>query len=217
MDVGDWLRALGLGRYEAVFCDAEIGPDVLADLTDSDLEKLGVTLGDRKRLLKAIASLYPAQTLPQPSNPSPMLLARENAAERRQLTVMFCDLVGSTALSARLDPEDMREVIRAYQDACSGAVARYDGFVAKFMGDGVLAYFGFPRAHEEDAERAVRAGLDIAAVVAKLETRGERKSQGPHRRRHRHRRGRRSRRTGLGAGTGRRRRDAQSGGAVAGL
>ena len=84
--------------------------------------------------------------------------------------MMFCDLVGSTAMSARLDPEDMREVIRAYQDACSGAVARYDGFVAKFMGDGVLAYFGFPRAHEDDAERAVRAGLDIVAVVAKLET-----------------------------------------------
>ena len=88
---------------------------------------------------------------------------------------MFSDLVGSTALSARLDPEDMREVIRAYQDACSGAVARYDGFVAKFMGDGVLAYFGFPRAHEEDAERAVRAGLDIAAIVAKLETRANEK------------------------------------------
>jgi class 3 adenylate cyclase len=95
--------------------------------------------------------------------------AAPDAAERRQLTVMFCDLVGSTAMSARLDPEDMREVIRAYQDACSGAVARYDGFVAKFMGDGVVAYFGFPRAHEEDAERAVRAGLDILAVAAKLE------------------------------------------------
>jgi len=93
------------------------------------------------------------------------------APTRRQLTIMFCDLVGSTALSARLDPEDMREVIRAYQDACSGAIARYDGFVAKFMGDGILAYFGFPRAHEEDAERAVRAGLDIATVIAKLETR----------------------------------------------
>ena len=100
-----------------------------------------------------------------------------DAAERRQLTVMFCDLVGSTALSARLDPEDMREVIRAYQDACSGAVARYDGFVAKFMGDGVLAYFGFPRAHEEDAERAVRAGLDIVAAVAKLETRANESSR----------------------------------------
>ena len=99
-----------------------------------------------------------------------------DAAERRQLTVMFCDLVGSTAMSARLDPEDMREVLRAYQEACSGAVVRYDGFVAKFMGDGVLAYFGFPRAHEEDAERAVRAGLDVAAAVAKLETPALRRS-----------------------------------------
>src|SRR5271165_4426143 len=170
MDVADWLRSLGLGQYEATFRDNSVGPDVLPDLTDGDLEKLGVTLGDRKRLLKAIASLGPAQTLAKPSGPPPAPLPQENAAERRQLTVMFCDLIGSTALSARLDPEDMREVIRAYQDACSGAIARYDGFVAKFMGDGVLAYFGFPRAHEEDAERAVRAGLDISAVVAKLET-----------------------------------------------
>ena len=160
MDVGEWLRALGLGRYEGAFREAEIGPDVLPDLTDSDLEKLGVSLGDRKRLLKAIASLGSAQLLAEPKGLSPRPSSTD-VAERRQLTVMFCDLVGSTALSARLDPEDMREVIRAYQDACSGAVARYDGFVAKFMGDGVLAYFGFPRAHEEDAERAVRAGLDI--------------------------------------------------------
>src|SRR5271166_5349180 len=94
-----------------------------------------------------------------------------DAAERRQLTVMFCDLVGSTALSKRLDPEDMREVIRGYQDACSGAIARYDGFVAKFVGDGILAYFGFPRAHEDDAARAVHAGLEIAEVVARLQTR----------------------------------------------
>ena len=169
MDVGEWLRSLGLSRYEEAFRDAEIGPDVLPDLTDSDLEKLGVPLGDRKRLLKAIASFGPAQMVAEPRGPSPTPSSTD-AAERRQLTVMFCDLVGSTAMSARLDPEDMREVIRAYQDACSGAVARYDGFVAKFMGDGVLAYFGFPRAHEEDAERAVRAGLDIAAAVAKLET-----------------------------------------------
>ena len=169
MDVGKWLQGLGLGRYEAAFRDAEVGPDVLPDLTDGDLEKLGVTLGDRKRLLKAIASLGPAR----PTAPPPATLPQENAAERRQLTVMFCDLVGSTALSARLDPEDLREVIGAYQDACSAAVARYDGFVAKFMGDGVLAYFGFPRAHEEDAERAVRAGLDIAAIVAKLDTRAK--------------------------------------------
>jgi class 3 adenylate cyclase len=173
MDVEDWLRGLGLAQYEAMFRDNSIGPDVLPDLTDSDLEKLGVTLGDRKRLLKAIACLGPPQTLARPRGPPPTPFPQENAAERRQLTVMFCDLVGSTAISARLDPEDMREVISAYHDACSAAVARYDGFVAKFMGDGVLAYFGFPRAHEEDAERAVRAGLDIAAVVAKLETRAE--------------------------------------------
>ena len=114
MDVGEWLRSLGLSRYEQAFRDAEIGPDVLPDLTDSDLEKLGVPLGDRKRLLKAIASFGPAQMVAEPRGPSPTPSSTD-AAERRQLTVMFCDLVGSTALSARLDPEDMREVIAAYQ------------------------------------------------------------------------------------------------------
>jgi class 3 adenylate cyclase len=106
----------------------------------------------------------------QPATPSPP--PRADAAERRQLTVMFCDLVGSTALSARFDPEELREDIRAYQNAVSAVVARYDGFVAKFMGDGVLAYFGYPQAHEDDAERAVRAGLEIEAAVASLESRG---------------------------------------------
>ena len=172
MDVAVWLRDLGLQQYEALFRENDIDAEVLSDLTDADLEKIGVSFGHRKRLLKAVAALAsPAAALPA-ATPIPPVA---DAAERRQLTVMFSDLVGSTALSARLDPEDMREVIRAYQDACSGAVARYDGFVAKFMGDGVLAYFGFPRAHEEDAERAVRAGLDIAAVVAKLETRANEK------------------------------------------
>ena len=152
----------------SAICENDIDAEVLSDLTDGDLEKIGVSLGHRRRLLKAVAALAgPAAAPPAAATPIPPVA---DAAERRQLTVMFCDLVGSTALSARLDPEDMRQVIRAYQDACSGAIARYDGFVAKFMGDGVLAYFGFPRAHEEDAERAVRAGLDIAAVVAKLET-----------------------------------------------
>jgi class 3 adenylate cyclase len=168
MDIAVWLRDLGLQQYEALFRENDIDAEVLSDLTDGDLEKIGVSLGHRKRLLKAVAALAgPAAAPPTAATPIPLA----DAAERRQLTVMFSDLVGSTALSARLDAEDMREVIRAYQDACSGAVARYDGFAAKFMGDGVLAYFGFPRAHEEDAERAVRAGLDIAAVVAKLETR----------------------------------------------
>src|SRR5580692_10199066 len=137
MDVGVWLRSLGLSHYEVAFSDNSVDADILADLSDSDLEELGVTLGDRKRLLKAIANLGAALTLPQSTGAPPALLQRD-AAERRQLTVMVCDLVGSTRLTARLDPEDTREVVRAYQD---------------------------------DAERAVRAGLDVAAVVPKLDTR----------------------------------------------
>ena len=169
MDVGEWLRSLGLSRYEPAFRDAEIGPDVLPDLTDSDLEKLGVPLGDRKRLLKAIASFGPAQMVAEPRGPSPTPSSTD-AAERRQLTVMFCDLVGSTALSARLDPEDMREVIAAYQKCVSETVRRFGGFVAKYMGDGVLAYFGYPQAHEHDAEQAVRAGLAVVEAVPTLQT-----------------------------------------------
>jgi class 3 adenylate cyclase len=169
MDVGDWLRGLGLGQYETLFRQNDIDAEVLSELTEGDLEKFGVSFGHRKRLLKAIASLGSTETAMKPAA-FMALQTSTDAAERRQLTVMFCDLVGSTALSARLDPEDMRRVIRAYQDACSGVVARYDGFVAKFMGDGILAYFGFPRAHEDDAARAVHAGLELAAVVAGLKT-----------------------------------------------
>ena len=168
MDIGDWLRSLGLGQYETAFRENSIGSDVLADLNESDLGQLGVTLGDRKRLMKAISSRDAPIAAPATATPIP---PAADSAERRQLTVMFCDLVGSTAMSARLDPEDMRQIIRSYQDAVSGVVARYDGFVAKFMGDGVLAYFGFPRAHEDDAARAVHAGLEIAKVVASLQTR----------------------------------------------
>jgi class 3 adenylate cyclase len=170
MDVGGWLRSLGLGQYEALFRASDIDADILPELTDVDLEKLGVSLGHRKRLLRAISGLAAAEISAVPSASTGA--TPHDAAERRQLTVMFCDLVGSTALSVRFDPEELRDEIRAYQNACSAVVARYDGFVAKYMGDGVLAYFGYPRAHEDDAERAVRAGLEIAAAVTSLETRG---------------------------------------------
>ena len=209
MDAAEWLRAIGLEQYEALFRKNDIDAEVLGDLTDGDLEKIGVSLGHRKRLLKAAAALATG------ANPTPAY-SPPDAAERRQLTVMFCDLVGSTALSTRLDPEDLRQIIRVYQDVCAGGIARYDGFIAQFMGDGVLAYFGFPRAHEEDAERAVRAGLDITAVVAKLGTRGNENSKGPNWRRDRHCGGRRRYRKRLCAGPGRRRRHAQSGRAIAG-
>jgi class 3 adenylate cyclase len=163
MDIGGWLRRLGLEQYEQAFRENEIDEEVLPGLTVDDLKDLGVALvGHRRRLLDAIAALGGA----------PPSAAVSAEAERRQLTVMFCDLVGSTALSVRFDPEELREEIRAYQNAVSGVVARYDGFLAKFMGDGVLAYFGYPRAHEDDAERAVRAGLEIEVAVASLETRG---------------------------------------------
>ncbi len=169
VDVGDWLRSLGLGQYEAVFRESAIEADVLPELTDQHLKDLGVSLGRRLRMLRAIRGLAAGEAVSgQPAaKPEPK---PHDAAERRQLTVMLCDLVGSTAISAQLDPEDMRHVIRAYQDACSGVVARYDGFVAKFMGDGILAYFGFPYAHEDDAARAVHAGLEIADAVSGLWT-----------------------------------------------
>ncbi len=156
IDVGEWLQSLGLGEYEAVFRQNEIDADVLPELTDQHLKDLGVSLGHRLKILRAIRELVVGEPIPDQPTAKPEQKPHD-AAERRQLTVMFCDLVGSTAMSARLDPEDMRQVMRAYQDACSGVVARYDGFVAKFLGDGILAYFGFPRAHEDDA--AGRAGL----------------------------------------------------------
>jgi len=178
MDVGLWLRSLGLGQYEAAFRDNEIDGEVLPKLTVEDLKDLGVAVvGHRRKILSAIEELTARSATAAEAAPAPpaQTSVPADAAERRQLTVMFSDLVGSTALSAGLDPEDMRQVIRAYQDAVSGVVARYDGFIAKFMGDGVLAYFGFPRAHEDDAARAVHAGLEIAEVVAGLQTRAQEK------------------------------------------
>jgi class 3 adenylate cyclase len=169
MDVGDWLRGLGLGQYEVMFRENEIDGEVLPDLTDDELSQFGVPFGHRKRLLKAIAKLSATASPANPTSPAPTT-ATADAAERRQLTVMFCDLVGSTAMSARLDPEDLRGIIGSYHRCCAGMIERNGGFVAKYMGDGVLAYFGYPHAHEHDAERAVRAGLAIVEATPKLVT-----------------------------------------------
>ena len=174
MDLGAWLRNLGLEQYEAIFRENAIDETVLPDLTDQDLEKLGVLLGHRRRLLRAIANLEntekSASTIPAAAAPPAAPLVHDTA-ERRQVTVMFSDLVGSTALSARMDPEDLREIIAAYHKCVAEIVRRLDGFVAQYLGDGVLVYFGYPQAHEDDAERAVRSGLELIAAVGGLKTR----------------------------------------------
>ena len=167
MDIGAWLRGLGLGQYESAFRDSEIETDVLSELTETDLEKLGLPLGPRKRILKAIANLVDVDKAPEAANPARPMPAKDTA-ERRQLTVMFCDLVGSAAMSARLDPEDLSSVIGSFQKACASAVTAFGGSIAKYMGDGVLVYFGYPEAHEEDAERAVRAGLALLDAIAAM-------------------------------------------------
>ena len=176
MDVVVWLRSLGLGKYEAVFRENDIDETVLPNLTAEDLKELGVaSLGHRRKFLDAIAALRTNASGKAPSADkatasSPPSVSPEDRAERRQVTVMFSDLVGSTALSARMDPEDLREVISAYQKSVAETVQRFGGFVAKYMGDGVLIYFGYPQAHEDDAERAVRAGLELVAAVGDLKT-----------------------------------------------
>ena len=170
MDIAAWLRELGLERYEPAFRENEIDAEVLPDLTESDLSALGLPIGPRRKLLKAIAALRegnePSSPAEQPSAVPAPVSANAPEAERRSLTVWFCDLVGSTALSARLDPEDLRAVIGAYHRCAAAVIERTGGFVAKYMGDGVLAYFGYPRADEHDAERAVRAGLALVEAVA---------------------------------------------------
>src|SRR5438067_1499538 len=177
MDIVVWLRSLGLGRYEAAFRDNEIDETVLPNLTAEDLKDLGVSVvGHRRKILDAIAALRTDAGTRAPSSDAATTsgvpaVSREDRAERRQVTVMFSDLVGSTALSARMDPEDLREVISAYQKCVAEAVGRFGGFVAKYMGNGVLIYFGYPQAHEDDAERAVRAGLELVGAVGSLKTR----------------------------------------------
>ena len=174
MDVASWLRSLGLEQYEIAFRENSITEKVIPRLTAEDLKELGVsTVGDRRVLLDAIANLRSNTNIelaPSPASATIAEPAKDSVAERRQVTVMFSDLVGSTALSARMDPEDLREVISAYQKCVTETVGRFGGFVAKFMGDGVLVYFGYPQAHEDDAERAVRAGLELVAAVGALKT-----------------------------------------------
>jgi class 3 adenylate cyclase len=167
VDIDEWLRGLGLGRYAPAFAENAIDWDVLPDLTADDLKEIGIAaVGDRRRLLASIATLRGSSVAAPATAPS----AAPGEAERRQLTVMFCDLVGSTALSVRFDPEDLREIVGAYHRCVADTVRRFDGFVAKYMGDGVLIYFGYPQAHEEDAERTVRAGLALIDAVGRLDT-----------------------------------------------
>ncbi|MBT4490430.1 MAG: AAA family ATPase, partial [Rhodospirillaceae bacterium] len=174
-DIRQWLEAFELGKYADVFAENDIDFDVLKELADDDLKELGLSLGHRKKLLKAINSLGDGSDVATASATAPQQPTVEDIsaeAERRQLTVMFCDLVGSTSLSQQLDPEDLRELMRHYQDAVAGAVTRYGGHIAKYLGDGVLAYFGWPQAYEDQAERAVRAGLDAVEAVQAVRTEG---------------------------------------------
>ncbi|MFL5251520.1 MAG: adenylate/guanylate cyclase domain-containing protein, partial [Rhodopila sp.] len=182
MDVGDFLQELGLQQYETAFRDNRIDVRVLPKLTAEDLKDLGVTtVGDRRLLLEAIAALRePAASAETAEGDAPDDAPKRRTqgslaaeAERRPLSVMFCDLIGSTALSARLDPEDLREVIRAYQACVVSTIQQFNGFIARYVGDGVLIYFGWPEAHETDAERAVRAGLAVAAAVSETQVGGE--------------------------------------------
>ncbi len=177
MDVASWLQDLGLERYAPAFRDNDIDAAVLPSLTGDDLEKLGVpSVGHRRKLLDAIAALRVGTVPIGPANTEPTedagLAGRITPplaqAERRQITVLFCDLVGSTELSTRLDPEDMSELLRTYRNCCASTIGQWDGYLAKYLGDGVLAYFGWPRSHEDDAERAVRAGLALVEAVGKL-------------------------------------------------
>jgi class 3 adenylate cyclase len=174
LDINGWLRGIGLEQYAQTFRDNEIDEAVLPNLTSEDLRELGVTIvGHRRKLLTAIGELSGSPTAPITIEELPAAAEPQRAgdnAERRQLTVMFVDLVGSTALSARLDPEDMREIVGAYHRSCAEQITKAGGFVAKYMGDGVLAYFGYPQAHEHDAERAVLAGLALVEAVPKIST-----------------------------------------------
>ena len=165
--IADWLEELGMSEHAQCFAENRIDASVLRHLTDQDLKDIGIPLGHRRKILAAIGELASA-TAATPKRVSVTEPDPRDFAERRQITVLFADLVGSTALSARMDPEDLREVISAYQKRVAETVHRFDGFVARYMGDGILVYFGYPRAHEDDVERAVRAGLELITAVRAL-------------------------------------------------
>ena len=188
----DWLKTLGMSEYVEGFAENGVNVAALPHLTDQDLKDIGVLLGHRRVMLAAISKLAGAA----PATPEPTARAEpkpQDTAERRQVTVMFSDLVGSTALSARMDPEDLREVISAYQKSVAETVRRFGGFVAKYMGDGVLVYFGYPQAHEDDAAQAVRAGLELIGASVRS---SERSPANPCRHRDRASRSRRPGRFG---------------------
>jgi class 3 adenylate cyclase len=172
----NWLTSHGIEGLAEVLIAEDVDLEIIANLKETDLKEIGLSLGNRKRLLQAIETLsVPADIEPDDIsvtefNKDNIASSHEEAgsAERRQVTVLFCDLVGSTELSTKLDPEDMRELLLTYQEACTRKIARYEGFVAKFMGDGVYAYFGYPTAHEDDAERAINSGLGIVKAIKDL-------------------------------------------------
>ena len=175
IEITSWLRGLGLEQFSTAFLENDIDAEILPELTADDLIGLGVTLiGHRRKLLAAIAMLRESPPISGASVRSSEPVRRAGdadiSAERRQLTVMFCDLVGSTALASRLDPEDLREVLGTYHAVVAEVVVKFGGYIAKYMGDGVLAYFGYPQAHEHDAEQAVRAGLALIDRVSRLES-----------------------------------------------
>jgi class 3 adenylate cyclase len=177
-DIAQWLEGLGLGQYARAFTKNGIDLATLPHLREEDFERLGVLLGHMRKLQAAIEIQSADEPSTRPTVPPKLSELPPAEAERRQLTVLFCDLVGSTALSSRLDPEDMRDVLRAYQEACSGVITHYDGYVAKLMGDGVYTYFGYPTAHEDDAERAINAGIGIVGAVGALEADRDRNGDG---------------------------------------
>ena len=162
-----WLRSLGLEKYEEILRAQDVDLSSAPELTDQDLERLGISLGPRRKFIAAAGKLR-AEDGAGVAQPQDVAPGAGEAIERRQVTVLFADLVGSTAIASHLDPEDMGRLLRDYREACAAVIGRYDGHIAQFLGDGILAYFGYPMAQEHAAERAVRAGLDIAGEVAGL-------------------------------------------------